>query len=302
MTRSDDVPIASAYAVIPTKEEEVEIREQAIQTVHAVEQVDHIIGSDGASPNVESMIPAEAKELSWRDNFFDDEKDLIATFDLDYDSMERHYKALSWSCLAGFVMCVPNAIPCLLVGLVPCFLNKNVEWSVRAQHLAVTRKGIVYVQDQHPTMWGGSCCQERKSTRMIPFEQITDCTVTDEDGAKCTIGAALSVVTLNMPTSGSNINNNANKTVTKNVIKIPGLHDPHAFQKLILAMKRQQQRSYNYHPQTMSAAMPVTMDHIERQLENHGQGEDVADLLREIRDELRQHNNLLQSMQAPKDA
>lgn len=69
-------------------------------------------------------------------------------------------------------------------------------------------------------------------------------------------------------------------------VTIAGLQNPQAFKKLVWAMKR--------------AALPPQRNTLERGLEaaaeNHGSSEDVATLLRDIRDELRQHNDVLRNI------
>lgn len=282
MTASDEIPIPSAYAVVPTKEE-VDLA-QPVPAVRARVELDRPLGS-GVSPEFESI--PEARGLTWTDDFFDDEEGLIAAFDLDYDSMECQYKTLSWGCLGGTVLCFPSVIPFLLVGLVPCYVNQNVKWNVRAQHLAVTRNGILFIHDKRPSLWGDSCTVGKR-TMIVPFDQITDCTVAESTSpsSTCTIGGALSHVTVNTPGSNNN----------KNEMKIVGLQNPRAFQKLVLAMKRyggvHHQQSSNSH----ATSLPVALDRIDRSLDSNNAGENVSGLLREIRDELRQNNEMLQSM------
>jgi hypothetical protein len=276
MTKSDDVPIASAYAVVPTNED-VELAE-VVQAADSRLDLNRPLGS-GVSPQFADI--AEARGLTWRDDFFDDEDDVVAVFDFDYDSMECHYKCLSWGALGGAAVCCPGfTFTFALFGLVPCFLNKNVKWNVRAQHLAVTRDGILFVRDKRPTLWG-ELCSVGKRMKTIPFDQITDCTMTDAGSATCVLGSTLSSVAVDTPSSGNN----------KHDLRIVGLEDPRAFQKLVLAMKRQGNHS---------SVLPLAMDRIDRSLaQTEREGGDVSGLLREIRDELRQNNEMLQSMKVP---
>jgi hypothetical protein len=277
MTKSDDLPIASAYAVVPTKEE-VELAD-VVQTADSRLDLNQPLGS-GVSPQFADI--SEARGLTWRDDFFDDEEDVVAVFDFDYGSMECHYKCLSWGALGGAAFCFPGFIfPFALFGLVPCFLNKNVKWNVRAQHVCVTRDGILFVHDQRPTLWGEHC-SAGKRMKTIPFDQITDCTMTDVGSATCVLGTALSSVEIDTPSSGNN---------NKHDLRIVGLENPRAFQKLVLAMKRQGNQS---------SVLPLAMDRIDRSLaQTDSEGGDVSNLLREIRDELRQNNKMLQSMKVP---
>jgi len=72
-------------------------------------------------------------------------------------------------------------------------------------------------------------------------------------------------------------------------LKLAGLKDPHSFKKLVWAMKRAQRDA----PAPPGRnGLVETMD---RGISNNG--EEVALLLREIRDELRVNNSLLQNNQ-----
>ena len=260
----DKVPIASAYEVLSTKED-----------FDPRVELDKPLGS-GVSPEWEHI--PEARGLIWRDDFFDDDENVVAVFDFDYDSMESHYKAASWGCFAGTVLCFPGTLFWCLAGLVPCYINKNVKWNVRAQHLAVTRSAILFVHDKRPALWGEECAVSRR-TKAIPFDQVTDCTVTDAGSATCTIGTPLSKVTVDKP----------------GFLTIVGLEDPHAFRKLILAMKKNSATRQS----STAAVLPVTMaERIDRGLAGDAGSEEVAGVLREIRDELRQHNKLLQTLKS----
>jgi hypothetical protein len=67
-------------------------------------------------------------------------------------------------------------------------------------------------------------------------------------------------------------------------LSISGLVRPEAFKKLVLAMKRQ-------------TIPPASMEFLDRGLSNL-QDSNVTQLLQDIRDELRQHNQMLQSIQS----
>jgi len=88
----------------------------------------------------------------------------------------------------------------------------------------------------------------------------------------------LNIVNIDTASSG----NNGQKE-----LKIAGLKDPHAFKKLVWAMKRSRGGGV--------ASMPVALDMMDRKGTDNA---DVSSLLMEIRDELRLHNTLLQSMKA----
>ena len=152
------------------------------------------------------------------------------------------------------------------------------HWSVRARHLAVTEHGVLFVRDQRRSCWGDQCLLA-KTSRVIPFEQIKDISVSEAGAANCMIGdSGLSKVILESP----------------NRLMIDGLENPVAFQKLVLAMKRRQASSSDVIP-----TAPVNVaERIERGLASTAGNEEVASILREIRDELREHNEMLQSMKA----
>ena len=61
----------------------------------------------------------------------------------------------------------------------PCYLFKNVQWSVRAQHLVVARDGIRFVRDQRPTCYGLGCTDAGQQTKTISLDKITSCEVVD---------------------------------------------------------------------------------------------------------------------------
>ena len=278
-SEEDQVPIASAYAVVPNEEEMEERFSPAIVDDPRL-RVDHPLGTRVSQ---EFDYICEAQNLTWHDDFFEHDEDVIAVFDFDYDNMERHYRTLGWGFAASTVLCFPGSLFWCLVGMVPCYLNKNVTWSVRAKHLAVTPHGIVLVNDRRPCLWGEQCAVA-KLTKTIPFDQIINCTVTDLGAGTCSIGPTLSQVTIDTPARNT----------------IVGLQDPHAFAKLVLAMKRY---APNQVPLGMSstraASLPVAMaQRIDRGLAA-GEKDEVAGILKEIRDELRQHNELLKTMKPP---
>ena len=73
---------------------------------------------------------------------------------------------------------------------------------------------------------------------------------------------------------------------------LAGLRDPHSFKKLVWAMKRAQQQHQLQHPSSleMMRAIPSMLGG------NNETSVDIASLLTEIRDELRQNNETLKSM------
>jgi hypothetical protein len=119
---------------------------------------------------------------------------------------------------------------------------------------------------------------------------ITDCDIGEPAGNTCLcIANVLSTVNVDTASSGSE---------GKKELKIAGLKDPHAFKKLVWAMKRSQREGTAFAP-----SAPSALDMADRQLQQSGgANEDVAMILRDIRDELRQNNDLLQKTRPPAES
>jgi len=224
------------------------------------------------------------QELKWNDKFFDEEgndDDVIAVFDFDYDNMETFYTSMGWASLASTCLYTPLFVASL-VGLVPCYLRKNVEWSTRSKHVAITQDGIRFVQERRPCCWGLPCTDRGKSSKTVPFDKITDCDIEEPAGNSCLcIPNILSTVNVDTASSG---------TEGRKELKLAGLKDPHSFKKLVWAMKRSQQGT---------APVPANMTRDGGDV--GGSGDEVALLLREIRDELRVNNQLLQKPTTQQD-
>jgi hypothetical protein len=113
----------------------------------------------------------ELKGLTWTDSFFDEDDDIIAVFDFDYDAMESFYTNMGWAAIASTLLYSPLFIA-QLVALVPCYLRKNVRWSSRSQHVAITRDGIRFVHDRRPSCWGLSCTDQGKTSKTGRFHPL----------------------------------------------------------------------------------------------------------------------------------
>ena len=106
-------------------------------------------------------------ELTWTDPYFDEEdfeNDVIAVFDFDYPAMETFYTSMGWATFASTILYTPFFVASLLGGA-PCYLRKNVEWSTRTQHVAITHDGIRFVHDRRPCCWGLAMCDRGKSSK-----------------------------------------------------------------------------------------------------------------------------------------
>ncbi|CAK9008789.1 Uncharacterized protein SCF082_LOCUS10017 [Durusdinium trenchii] len=82
------------------------------------------------------------------DDFFDNERHLVGVFDFDYDEIEDFETKVAWVSLLS----IPCIWPLSLACCGPCFLQQNVEWRTRAQHVALTEDGIKYVTDREPEL------------------------------------------------------------------------------------------------------------------------------------------------------
>jgi len=214
----------------------------------------------------------ETRGLLWHDDFFDDDDDVVAAFDFDYENMENFYSNVGW-CWLGLTLLYTPLFTACMVGLAPCYLKRNVQWSVQAQHVAITRDGIRVVRDKRSTCWGMPCTDAGKSSKTVPFDKITDCDIEEPAGNTCVvIRNVLTTVNIDTASSGQG----------RSELKISGLKDAQRFKQLVWAMKRR------YKSSGPAAALEVAS--------RGGGGDDVAVLLREIRDELRQNNNLLLTM------
>jgi len=103
----------------------------------------------------------------------------------------------------------------------------------------------------------------------VPFDKITDCDVTEPAGNSCIcVRNVLSTVNIDTASSG---------TDGRKELQLTGLKEPHLFKKLVWAMKRKE-RTQSDRSGSIRAE----------------ESEGIASLLREIRDELRVNNEMLQ--------
>ena len=237
-----------------------------------------------ASPSSTHLdLPPEARNKVWDDDFFDLEEssEIIAVFDFDYATMEDFNTKVGFASLAAFCF-YPPIFGLAVLGCTPCFLRKNVEWSARSQHVALTRDGIRFVRDRRKTCWGLSCTDAGRSSKTVPYDKITDCDIEEPAGNTCLcIPNVLTTVNIDTASSGGPGNHKE--------LKISGLKDPVGFKKLVWAMKR--------HNNGLSQHQPILAESMHRGNEDNGkpdqtsptqEGESISLLLREIRDELRE--------------
>lgn len=207
-------------------------------------------------PSLEYRIIPEAADLTWEDNFFDREnrdvlvgsQNVIAVFDYDYQEIERFVKdemlatqsLLVGSCAAygGFIGTVLSygwltgcSMQLCIYGLSysPCMISQQVRWAAQAQHVAVTEDGIRFVQDKRKAWWGLKMCDQAKTSRTVPFEQIIDCDVFEPAGNAC-LCIPRTLVTVTVTTSSP--------VALLHVLRLTGLKEPYKFSRLVWALKR----------------------------------------------------------------
>jgi hypothetical protein len=269
----------------------------------------------------------EASDLEWSDSFFEDEEGTVAVFDFDYlqivdfvtkTAIVGTVVALgtiglnvflfaflaSESSIVALEVAVAAQLAYLLVTLTPCFLRSNVEWAAYAQHVAITRDGIRFVQDRRKFWCGLPMCDQGRHSKTVPYDKITDCDVLEPAGAVCfCITRVLTIVNVDTASSG--------REGKIHELQIAGLQDPRRFKQLVWAMKR----SGTGYGSTAYVA-PTTLEMTERSmhdvttttgtalgntLERVASGESnssVKHLLRDIRSELRENNKLLKEVRA----
>jgi hypothetical protein len=106
----------------------------------------------------------------------------------------------------------------------------------------------------------------------IPFDLITDCDIVEAAGNTC-FCVPNTLHTVHIDTAART-----------RALNIAGLQNPEEFKKLVWAMKRQ--------------TVPCSLGMLDRVVGaiNHDNNGDVAALLRDIRDELRQNNEVLRNL------
>jgi hypothetical protein len=233
------------------------------------------VGLLGATPP--TVMGAVVPAPSAADAFFDGDAGLISVWDYDYDTIIGFQTQLQW---AQFFFIPPAWISCICC--FPCFLNKNIEWKTRAQHVALTVDGIRYVQDKHPTLCGLPCSDRGRESKTVPYDKITDCDVQEPAGTACCccIPNVLSKVHVDTASSGSREGN-----AVSHELSLVGLKHASEFKQSVWAMKRGE----------FPANAAVPMGAAPGSSAAPGQQQMHTELLTEIRDELRQLNAHLQA-------
>jgi len=181
--------------------------------------------------NMKETQPLVAK-LEAEDDYFEEEPGLVGAFDFDYDTIIDFKTTLTcaqlWSC--------PCIMVCSSLACVPCFLKQNIEWTTRAQHVALTVDGIKYVVARHPSQCGLSCTDVGKVSKTVPYDKITDCDVQEPAGTACCccIENVLPIVKVDTASSGGT----GPEGATRHELELTGLVYPLEFKRSVWAMKR----------------------------------------------------------------
>jgi hypothetical protein len=202
-------------------------------------------------------IPPElAQELTWQDAYFaDDDPDdggggentsdgIVAVFDLDYDLMEKHWVKVGWTTYGTSIVLFPQLLWIDFLGLIPCYLRRNVRWSIRSQHVAVTRTGIRFVREKYPTCLGHSWTDVDHFERTVPFDAIDDCRITEPSGQTLLwIDNTLHTVHVDTRVKSAERPCAPHRPTAQRraaELTISGLQNREAFRSLVLAMKAHQ--------------------------------------------------------------
>lgn len=112
------------------------------------------------------------------DVFENDRERILHEFNFDVQVMEDYHTKLGYrvACLLGPVTyCV--APLCIL----PC-LRINARDQANAQHVAVTKHEILYVQTKYAACFRYSCCDRGTMRKTIPIDRIQDCVLVEPAG------------------------------------------------------------------------------------------------------------------------
>jgi len=228
----------------------------------------------------------EAKEISWEDRYFDEEEDVVATFDIDYLLMKDFNTKLS--CLP---LLFPPLYPFLILSCHPCFLQKRVEWEADSQHVCITRDGVRFVKEKRSSVCGLTCSDLGKVSKTVPFDKITDCDVTEPAGATCIcVENVLTTIHVDTASSGGADPNG----IVRHELTLTGLKDPYGFKKLVWAMKRSNGNTYA----AERASFAPGGEKMIRSDYGASDGDgNLPLIMSEIRDELREQTKLMKEGQ-----
>lgn len=243
---------------------------------------------------------AEEGLISSSDKFFAAEPHLVAVFEIDYDLVVNFkvkcqvFRACIMLIFVFLWYVTQNAsigavsfcilfyiLLSVLPALVPLyFAVKNVHWSVRAQHVALTQDGVKFVVEKHPTKCGCSCTDEGKVTKTVPYDMITDCDI--EEPAGTAVGPFIKNVITKV------VIDTASSRQPEHELVLEGLKEPEQFKKMVWDMKAGRH-------QGVAAGVPTVVTKKTVQASKSQNASTV--LLQKIYDEVRELSAKLQSGQ-----
>lgn len=194
-----------------------------------------------ASPLLAEGRHVAAPVQEFQDPFFYGQ-DVLKTYEIDYEAVAAFDADYAFSQLIGGLF-FPPAIPFVLCGccVFNSFTKPNIRDKARATHLALTRDGIKYVVDRHPTGCRLDCQEAGRVSKTVPYDKMTDCDVEEPAGsvgALCyLVPRTLTVVHVDTASSGFVAGPNG-PPVEKHELEIRGVKDPDLFKRDVWAMKR----------------------------------------------------------------
>jgi len=163
--------------------------------------------------------------------YFASTEGIVHVFDFDYDSVNKYTTRLA----QNNMYCFPCCLPCWF----GCFKQNTID-AIEARHVAITRDGIRYVQDQRRTGCRLDCQTAGKTTKTIPFDKLTDCDIEEPAGASgplcCMVNNVLTKI--NIDTASSGMPNPNQPGMVQHELVLTGLKDPHGFKSMVWRMKR----------------------------------------------------------------
>lgn len=212
MSKNNPV-IAKAYAV---HEEFEEVASETAAVLPAyVDQPVHV-----GDPTI---VP-ELGAVAWTDDFFEDDDDIVAVFDQDFQKVQGYYESIGWVSYGSTCCFCPSLFWFGVLCGVPCYLKQNVQWSIRSQHVALTVTGVKIVHERHRTCWGLPCTDVPRRTNFIPYSDIIACRVEEPRGTTCIFEHNFHAVHIETRQEEYTIN---------------GINEPWRFRDTLLSMRRQ---------------------------------------------------------------
>mmetsp|Transcript_16427 Transcript_16427/g.41222 ORF Transcript_16427/g.41222 Transcript_16427/m.41222 type:complete len:222 (+) Transcript_16427:65-730(+) len=159
--------------------------------------------------------------MEFADPFFELDEHVLKSYEFNYERVTKFDNDVMWATAAV----TPCCFPCSAVAAV-CFGRANNRDSSNAHHLALTRDGIRFVFDKHPTACRLAMCDIGRTSKTVPFDKLTDCDVQEPAGTAvcCCVDNVLTAVTVD--------------TASGREMVLRGLKDPFAFKKDVWGMKR----------------------------------------------------------------